>query len=147
MNSDSCNKSNRRSFLLASLRGAGGTWVSLHWPAVVAAAQHAAHARQAVPPPKLEILSNEQAAEVEAVASRIIPTDQSPGAREAGVIYFIDRALATFAQDNRADYEEGIPLLQAKTREMFPNLERFSSALPDQQDEGPMRMLGSPRSA
>lgn len=36
------------------------------------------------------------AADIEAVTARIIPTDDSPGAREAGVVWFIDRALAGF---------------------------------------------------
>ena len=35
------------------------------------------------------------AAEIEAIAARIIPSDATPGAREAGVVYFIDRALST----------------------------------------------------
>jgi gluconate 2-dehydrogenase gamma chain len=90
--------------------------------------------REAVPPAKLEVLSAEQAAEIEAASSRIIPTDDTPGAREAGVIYFIDRALATFAADKRADYEKGLPVLQAKTHELFPNIQKFSQATPDQQD-------------
>jgi hypothetical protein len=70
MNANSSNDLNRRRFLLAGLRGAGGAWASLHWPAIVAAAQHAAHMREAVPPAKLEVLSAEQAAEIEAAASR-----------------------------------------------------------------------------
>ena len=76
--------------------------------------------RQAAPPSKLEVLSAEQAAEIEAAACRIIPSDDTPGAREAGVIYFIDSALATFATDKREEYEKGLPALQAKTRELFP---------------------------
>src|SRR5208283_3541919 len=120
MNANLGNDLNRRRFLLVGLRGAGGAWVSLHWPAILAAAQHAAHMREAAPPAKLEVLSAEQAAEIEAAASRIIPTDDTPGAREAGVIYFIDRALATFAADHRDDYEKGLPVLQAKTQELFP---------------------------
>jgi gluconate 2-dehydrogenase gamma chain len=100
----------------------------------MAAAQHAVHAREAAPPAKLEVLTAEQAAEIEAAASRIIPTDDTPGAREAGVIYFIDRALATFAADNRDDYEKGLPVLQAKTQELFPNTQKFSQATADQQD-------------
>ncbi|MGA3323030.1 MAG: gluconate 2-dehydrogenase subunit 3 family protein [Terriglobia bacterium] len=134
MNANSGDNLNRRRFLLAGLRGAGGAWASLHWPAILAAAQHAAHMREAVLPAKLEVLSAEQAAEIEAAASRIIPTDDTPGAREAGVIYFIDRALATFAADSRDDYEKGLTVLQAKTREMFPGAPKFSQATPDQQD-------------
>src|SRR5208282_29598 len=120
MNENSGNDLNRRRFLLTGLRGAGGAWASLHWPAIMAAAEHAAHMREAIPLAKLEILSAEQAAEIEAAASRIIPADDTPGAREAGVIYFIDRALATFAADQLDDYVKGLPVLQAKTQELFP---------------------------
>ena len=62
----------------------------------------ATHARQAAAQStgayKFEFFTPEEAAEVEAIAARIIPTDETPGAREAGVIYFIDRALVTFAE-------------------------------------------------
>jgi gluconate 2-dehydrogenase gamma chain len=144
MNANSSNDVNRRRFLLTGLRGAGGAWASLHWPAIMAAAQHAAHMRQAVPPAKLEVLTAEQAAEIEAAASRIIPTDDTPGAREAGVIYFIDRALATFATDSRDDYEKALPGLQAKTREMFPDTQKFSQATSDQQDAVLKALEGQP---
>ncbi|MGA2987863.1 MAG: gluconate 2-dehydrogenase subunit 3 family protein [Terriglobia bacterium] len=144
MNANSGNDFDRRRFLLAGLRGAGGAWTSLHWPAIMAAAQHAAHMREGVPPAKLEVLTVEQAAEIEAAASRIIPTDDTPGAREAGVIYFIDRALATFAADHRDDYEKGLPVLQAKTLEMFPNTPKFSQATPEQQDAVLKALEGQP---
>ena len=101
----------------------------------MAAAQHAAQMRDVIPPGKLEVLTADQATEIEAAASRIIPTDDTPGAREAGVIYFIDRALGTFAADRRDDYEKGLPVLHAKTHELFPNTQKFSQATSDQQDE------------
>jgi Gluconate 2-dehydrogenase subunit 3 len=110
----------------------------------MAAAEHAAHARQADTPPQLEVLSADQAAEVDAVASRIIPGDDSPGAHEAGVIYFIDRALSTFSSDTRDEYQQGLPLFEAKTREMFPTLERFSQATPEQQDTVLKALEGQP---
>jgi len=100
--------------------------------------------REAVPPAKLEVLNAEQAAEIAAAASRIIPTDDTPGAREAGVIYFIDRALATFASDNRDDYEKGLPVLQAKTRELYPDISKFSLAAPEQQDAVLKALEGQP---
>ena len=134
MDANSGNDPNRRRFLLSGLRGVGGAWASLHWPAIMAAAQHAAQMREVIPPAKLEVLTADQAAEIEAAASRIIPTDDTPGAREAGVIYFIDRALGTFATDRRDDYEKGLPVLQAKTHELFPNTQKFSQATSDQQD-------------
>jgi gluconate 2-dehydrogenase gamma chain len=144
MNTNSSGDLNRRRFLLAGLRGAGGVWASLHWPAVFAAAEHAMHMREAVPPAELEILSADQAAEIEAVASRIIPSDKTQGAREAGVVYFIDRALATFAADSRDGYEEGLPGLQAKARELFPSVPKFSHATPEQQDAVLRALEGTP---
>ena len=134
MNLNCGNDLNRRRFLQAGLRGAGGAWVSLHWPAILAAAEHAMHARQADPPAKLEVLSADQAAEIEAAASRIIPSDETPGAREAGVIYFIDKALGTFAADSLQDYVKGLPVLQAKTQELYSGVAKFSQATPEQQD-------------
>lgn len=134
MGAISGNDPNRRRFLLSGLQGVGGAWASLHWPAIMAAAHHAAQMREVIPPAKLEVLTADQATEIEAAASRIIPTDDTAGAREAGVIYFIDRALGTFAADRRDDYEKGLPVLQAKTHELFPKAQKFSQANSDQQD-------------
>ena len=75
------------------------------------------------------------AKEVEAIAARIIPSDETPGAREAGVVYFIDRALMTFAKEDQKLYGDGIAELQAKVREMFPSAERLSGLREEQQDE------------
>jgi gluconate 2-dehydrogenase gamma chain len=144
MSENSGDELNRRRFLHAWLRGAGGVWAALHWPAILAAADHAAQLRGAVPPASLEILTTDQAAEIEAAAGRIIPTDDTPGAPEAGVIYFIDRALATFATDSREDYDKGLPVLQAKTRELFPNTPKFSQATADQQDAVLKALEGQP---
>src|ERR1700691_2572680 len=81
----------RRGWIL----GIGVTW------AEIAAAQSDS-------PPQLEVLDAAMAAEVEALAAQIIPSDDGPGAKEAGVIYFIDRALATFDQDQREIYRAGL---------------------------------------
>jgi len=60
------------------------------------------------------------AAEVEAIAESIIPRDSMPGARDAGVIWFIDRALAGHDEDKRAVYRSGLVNLQVKRAELFP---------------------------
>jgi RNA polymerase sigma factor RpoD-like protein len=51
------------------------------------------------------------AATLEAVTARILPTTDTPGAREAGAIWFIDAALAT-------DLGDALPLLQAGAAEL-----------------------------
>lgn len=144
MNPNVGNELNRRRFLLAGMRGAGVAWASLHWPGILAAADHAAHMRAAGTSAKLEVLTPEQAAEIEAVADRIIPSGDSPGAREAGVIYFIDRALATFAADTRQVYQSAAPALAAKTRDSFPAVAKFSWAAPEQQDAVLKALEGQP---
>jgi len=129
------NSLSRRRFLSHGISGLSSAWITAHWPAVLSAADHAHRAAQSVTPPKFEFFSSEQAAEVDAIAARIIPADGTPGAREAGVVYFIDRALTTFASDDQKTYKEGLPELQARLRELFPAVERFSAATPEQQDE------------
>jgi gluconate 2-dehydrogenase gamma chain len=111
------------------------TWVASHWPEALEAAQHAHSSAQSVAPSKFEFFTPEMAAEVDAIVARIIPTDETPGAREAGVVYFIDRALATFASDVRKVYAEGMAGVQTRVREMFPGVEKFSLATGEQQDK------------
>src|SRR5258708_35998126 len=124
------NSLSRRRFLSHGISGLSTVWIPAHWPAVPAAADHAHRAAQSATPPKFEFFSPEQAAEIDANAARIIPTDGTPGARESGVVYFIDRALTTFASDDQKTYKEGLPELQATVRELFPALARFSAATP-----------------
>jgi gluconate 2-dehydrogenase gamma chain len=125
----------RRTFLLRTGTGLSAAWVSANWPALLAASTHAHRAAQSATPPKLEFFTPKQAAEIDAITARIIPTDDAPGAREAGVVYFIDRGLATFAADDQKTYGEGLPELQAQVSEMFPGVAKFSALTPEQQDE------------
>jgi gluconate 2-dehydrogenase gamma chain len=125
----------RRKFLSQGISGLSAVWVSTHLPAVVAAASHAHRAANSATPPKFEFFTPEQAAEIDAITARIIPTGDTPGAREAGVVYFIDRGLATFAVDDQKTYREGLPELQARVGEMLPGVMKFSAATPEQQDE------------
>jgi len=129
------NELNRRNFLLRAGAGLSAAWVSANWPALLSAATHAHEAAKAATPPKFEFFTPEEAAEIEAITARIIPTDDTPGAREAGVVYFIDRGLATFGADDQKMYREGLPELQSRVSEVFPSVAKFAAATPEQQDE------------
>jgi gluconate 2-dehydrogenase gamma chain len=124
----------RRSFLAGSAAGLSSTWIAANWSGILAAQEHAQRA-VASAPGKFEFFSPEQAAEVEAVAAQIIPTDDTPGAREAGAVYFIDRALTTFDRERQAVYTQELPNLQAKARELFPNATKFSALNQGQQTQ------------
>jgi gluconate 2-dehydrogenase gamma chain len=121
------------------LTRAGGAvsavWFSTHWPAIIAAAEHAHQATKSAAPSEFQFFTPPEAAEIDAIAARIIPSDETPGAREAGIVYFIDRALTTFAVVDQKTYREGLPGFQSRTRELFPSVDKFSAASPDQQDQ------------
>jgi gluconate 2-dehydrogenase gamma chain len=124
----------RRSFLVQGFTGFSAAWVSLHWPAILSASGHAHRAMQSAPPPKFEFFTRDEAAEIQAITARILPTDDVPGALEAGVVYFIDRALTTFASADQNTYRESLAQLPARVRELLPGVEKFSAATPEQQD-------------
>ena len=99
----------RRNFLLKSFSASSAAWLAANWPAEVAAAENA----QAMG--AFTYFTREQAGEVDAMAAQIYPTTDTPGAREAQVIYFIDTALVTFAQDKQDIYAKGLEDLASRT--------------------------------
>ena len=126
----------RRNFLECSLVGAGAAWLAAAWPDVLAAQQHAHHTMRAVKAggtAKLEYLTAAQAAEVEAITSLIIPTTDTPGAREAGVVYFADRGLHTFAADQQKPFADALEAFAAKRQELFPGFASLASLTVAQQ--------------
>lgn len=125
----------RRDFLLRSCSSVTAIWLSAHWPALLSAASHARNAAQSPATAKLVFFTPDQAKEIDALTARIIPSGETPGAHEAGVVYFIDHALTTFAIDDQKTYREGLPDVQARTHELYPSLDKFSAATPEQQDD------------
>ena len=99
----------RRNFLVKSFGASGAAWLAANWPAQVAAAEKAQGLGA------FTYFTREQAADVDAMAAQIYPSDSTPGAKEAQVIYFIDLALVTFAQDKQDIYAKGLAELSAKT--------------------------------
>ena len=101
----------RRTLLLGTLSAAT--------LADIAKAQQHAHSASASNAP-FRYLSAADAPEIEALVAQIIPSDATPGAKEAGCIHFIDRALETFDQDKREIYHSGLATAQKKRVELFP---------------------------
>lgn len=100
---------------------------------ISAAHQHAQ--RAAVTGAALEYFDAATAAEVEAMAARIIPSEPgSPGAREAGVLYFIDRSLNTWDRDQQDMYRKGLADIDARRRATFPNAPNFAALPAESQD-------------
>ena len=92
-------------------------------PQILEAHEHARQAAKSGGPARFEFFSPEQAEEIEAAAAQIIPTDQTPGAREARVIVFIDRALSTFDANRKETYRKGLKeLAPGFSATVFPAL-------------------------
>jgi len=101
----------RRSFL-AGASGALAALAALDWRLIAEAAAEAGEA-VARAEPDLATLTSAQAATVDAIASRIVPTDDLPGAHEAGVVYFIDIALGSFFAPARENFLDGLADFEA----------------------------------
>ena len=121
----------RRDFLQLLGGAASAAWLTANWPALVSAAEHAHQAAKSEHT-ALEVFTADQAREVEALCACIIPSDATAGAREAGVVYFIDRALKTFFSDALPVYQKGLEATQKTTAELFPGVSRFSAATEEQ---------------
>lgn len=100
---------------------------------IAAAQQHAHEAAQSSSPPPFQTLDRAMAADIDAITSQIIPSTDGPGAHEAGVVYFIDRALSTFDSDLRDSYRQGMAEIQQKRKEMFPSSDGIPGLSSDQQ--------------
>jgi len=99
---------------------------ALPW-AEMARAAHAAHAAMQAPETlSYTLLNATDAADVEALTSQIVPSGATPGAREAGVTYFIDRGLGSFFGHWRAGFLDGLQKFQSACRTRFPDAERFA---------------------
>lgn len=123
----------RRDWVFGSIGGAA-------WADVLAAAQHAHESAEARPTARLAVLDRATAADVEALAAQILPSGDGPGAREAGVIWFIDRALQTFDSDRRADYRDGMAEVRRVRVKLFPGSASVA-ALSDEQQKQLVRSI------
>jgi gluconate 2-dehydrogenase gamma chain len=105
------------------------------FPEILEAQKHAHNAVNSGSSTSFEYLDGATAKEVEAMVERILPSDETPGAKEAGVIYFIDRALTTFDKDKQSAYRDGLKTVEEKRAEMFPGSTTIAALSESQQIE------------
>lgn len=117
----------RRGVLFALGGLSASAWLSSVWPQIAAAADHAAHAATAVPT-AFVFFNTADAADVDAIAARILPGGESPGAREAHVVYFIDHAFATFFSERAQAFRSGLLEFQQSFQAAHPTATSFAAA-------------------
>jgi gluconate 2-dehydrogenase gamma chain len=113
----------------------GATWLALDWREVGAATHHAHQSARFPATATTSFLTPSEAAIVDSIAAQIIPTDATPGAREAGVVFFIDRALATFFAHMAEEFRAGLTAFTRDCRARYPDVVTFASLSADQQVE------------
>lgn len=116
----------RRLFLKSSSAIASFSLLRVGAPALIAITQAACTAKQESAP--FVTLGAAEAADFAAIAARIMPTTDTPGANEAGVIYFIDRALG-------AEMSSALEYLRAGLAQLNADTSRFADDDDDTQDQ------------
>jgi gluconate 2-dehydrogenase gamma chain len=121
---------------------AGTALLKAGLPAFAAAAQSACSAREAGA--AFEHLSAAEAREFSAIAARILPTTATPGATEAGAIYFFDTAFGTFLADERPKLTEQLRQFLQSLGSHHPGVEWFSDLDTAAQDAYLTRVESTP---
>lgn len=117
----------RRQFMVAVGNLASVGWLTLNWPQIAHAAQHAEH-RAPNAAPATGALTPAEATEVEAIANLIVPSGATPGARDAKVIRFIDNALGSFFSGQMPEFRKGLGEFTAAFCTRYCTTGTFASA-------------------
>ncbi len=115
---------NRRDFFFGLAGAAGGAWLAANGSELRAIAAYAASVAPGQP---YEFFTPEQARDFDAISAQIVPTDETPGAREAHVVRFADRYLATVAKDERPRLQDDFKLLGNAVTEKTPGSRSFAA--------------------
>lgn len=127
------NKNNvsRRQFLQASGSFSSAAFLRLTTPVLTAITAAACTAEQESA--AFLVLDTAEAVDYAAIAARLIPTTDTPGATEAGVIHFFDNAFADAMSAQHADARAGLADFNAALAEA-PYSGRFDQLSEEDQD-------------
>lgn len=107
----------RRRFLQALSIVARGSCIALPLPVILSACREAGQAGDSGF--RFRLLNEVEVAEFDAITSRIIPSDGSPGAREAGTVNFLDTVLSDGREQEYEALASGLTDLQAEAALAF----------------------------
>lgn len=124
----------RRVFLTQAGASLGMLYVGSLTPELLGRAH--VHAKAATAGPSstgLRFFSPQQAADFDAFSAQIIPTDETPGAREANVVHFTDYLLSVFEPERQASVKDALKALNAQAAKVAPDAKSFASLTAAQQ--------------
>jgi gluconate 2-dehydrogenase gamma chain len=117
----------RREFLSKSGGILGGAWLASHWPEI-ARAHGEARAQLASGTPTLSFFTAGEAETFTAIAAQIVPSDGSPGAREAGVVYFADLVCRGALAEEAKTLKHDLGAFESDFRKRYPVFASFATA-------------------
>lgn len=128
----------RRAFLKSSGCVMGASWLGINMPLLLSAGEIAGANRESEAAYKN--LSPRDVLEYAALVNQIIPPDETPGAADIGVVYYIDYVLGDFMAAAVPMLTSGLEGLQLKTKSAHAAASYFSD-LSFEQQTGMLRSL------
>ena len=123
---------NRRDFLAQGSLLTAASALRLTGGSLAAIAQAACSARDEDAP--FAVLADDEARQLSAIAARIIPTTKTPGANEAGVIYFFDNVLGNDMSENLPMIRESLATFANAVTDAYPAAQSFAELEEAEQD-------------
>jgi gluconate 2-dehydrogenase gamma chain len=124
-------QTSRRAFVEQSISILSGAWFAAHMPEIEALGVEARAAQANADP--FKVFTPAEARTMAAFAAQIIPTDNTPGATEAGAVYFIDRALAGWAAPLLSRFRAGLKAIDDQAKNEKRGIRSFADLSPAQQ--------------
>ena len=125
----------RRDVITLLGSGVSAAWLSTIWPGALADVAKAQAAAAQGPTARYRVLTAQQAADFGAIADRIIPRDDTPGARDVGVVFFADQLFASFAPERKPDFDKALTDVNAAARRRVRGATSFAALTTAQQDQ------------
>lgn len=122
----------RRAFLAGSGGLASAALLRAGLPAILTVSGAACTARDEAA--AFETLTADEGRAFEAIAARILPTTDTPGAREAGVVWFFDKSFGSIMQDRLPSARSGLEEFEAGVPAEFPGTQHFADLAEADQD-------------
>ena len=126
----------RRAFLAQAGASLGMMYLGALTPELLSQAH--AHAKAAAAAPgsgRLRFFTPEQAAAFDAFAAQIIPTDDTPGAREANVVHCVDYLLSVLDASQQDSFRKALQALDDTATKSVPGAKSFATLASPQQVE------------
>lgn len=115
---------NRRDFIFGLAGAAATAWLAAPTSELRAIAASAASVAGEAP---WEFFTPDQARDFDAISAQIVPTDDTPGAREAHVVRFVDRSLATIFREFQPRFRNDLQVLGDAVEKKTPGSRSFAA--------------------